>query len=57
MDLTGPSSSNRMAEGSKVTVVKDGDNYTFTMDLNFVDGRVAHVTYSGKITGEPNFGE
>lgn len=57
VDLTGPSSSNRMAEGSKVTVVKDGENYTFTMDLNFVDGRVAHVTYSGKITGEPNFGE
>lgn len=48
-------SNNKLAEGSTVTVNKEGENYTIAMNLNFVDGRKAVINYSGTFTNSPNF--
>lgn len=51
----GGSTNYRMAEGSVVTVTKNGDEYTIEMNLKLVDGPDAHLTFSGEITGTPVF--
>lgn len=52
----GPNSAgNKMEDGSKVTVTRDGNLYTIVMDLLFDDGRLAHITFSGAISGTPTF--
>ncbi len=50
-----PSSSLRLGEGSKITVTKDGENYTMVMELNLSDGRTGNFTYTGAISGTPQF--
>lgn len=56
VDITSPYSSNKMAEGSTVTVEVDANSvYTITMNLKFVDGREGNFTYNGSITGTPKF--
>lgn len=55
LDLYRPYSSNKFQEGSTVEVTKEGDTYTFHMNLLLRDGREAEVTYEGAITGTPTF--
>ena len=49
-----PTLSGNVSAGS-VTVTKDGDNYTISMNLTLTDSRVCDFTYTGAITGTPTF--
>lgn len=57
VDQYTPYSSNRLDEGSKMTVEVDGNIYTFSMDFIFDDGRFATIRYEGEISGNPVFTE
>ena len=55
VDLYNPNSNVKLESGSKVTVAKEGNNYTMTMDLLFNDGRTGNFSFTGEITGTPHF--
>ena len=55
VDAYRPNANMRLVSGSKVTVAKEGSDYTITMDLVLDDGRTADFTYKGEITGTPSF--
>lgn len=55
VDTYSPNANLRLAEGSKIIVTKDGDNYTMEMTLNLSDGRTATMHYAGTISGTPTF--
>ena len=56
INMYSPSSSPKITDGV-VTVEKEGEKYDITMNLVFDDGRNAHLTFSGEITGTPAFTE
>lgn len=53
--MGGGTTINRMAEGSTVTVEKDEDVYSITMDMKLESGRRVILTYNGAINGAPIF--
>lgn len=59
VNIYSPNSSNHMKTGSTISVLEEtvGDQviYTMQMDLLFEDGRTAHITYEGPISGTPTF--
>ena len=55
VDVYRPNANLKLAPGSKVTVTRDGDNYSVDMALNLSDGRIGEFTYSGTISGTPKF--
>ncbi len=56
VDLHVDHTNNKMASGT-ISVACEGEDYTITMNLVFVDTRTATITYSGKISGTPTFEE
>lgn len=45
----------RLTAGSEIQVVKEGEEYVITMELNLSDGRIGKFNFRGKISGEPVF--
>lgn len=54
-DMYSPNASLKFMEGSKIVVVRNGDDYDMTFTAILSDGRTANLTYKGKITGTPTF--
>lgn len=50
-----PGGTNRLADGSTVTVDKDSENYTIAMNLVFEDGRKAVINFTGQFSNAPTF--